>query len=432
MGKEAMLDIERMLKHYPLLQEMILQKPILWSNPDYVAAPDLAENGLNEGLINEARDRFVRFRPVLKRLFKETSGFQGAIQSPITDILKMKKKLESTYHTSLKGRLLLKRDDLLSIAGSIKARGGFHEVLAFAEQLAFDYGVLTSIDENYECLLSEKVKKIFNHYQIIVGSTGNLGLSIGLIGSALGFRVSVHMSNDAKEWKKKLLRQNGVNVVEHLSDYSSAVEKARAVCLNNPKAYFVDDENSQLLFAGYAVAALELKQQFDECGIVIESDNPLYVYLPCGVGGGPGGITFGLKSIFGEHVHCYFAEPIQSPAMLLGLMTKQHNNISVYDIGLRNRTEADGLAVARPSKFVGRLMEKLLAGVYTIDDQELLQLMKDLYDSEGIFLEPSALAGMKGPVLQAEKEGVHVVWATGGSIVPDIMKKQYLQKAKEL
>ena len=94
MGKEAMLDIERMLKHYPLLQEMILQKPILWSNPDYVAAPDLAENGLNEGLINEARDRFVRFRPVLKRLFKETSGFQGAIQSSITDILKMKKKLE--------------------------------------------------------------------------------------------------------------------------------------------------------------------------------------------------------------------------------------------------------------------------------------------------------------------------------------------------
>jgi len=429
MGEETVLEIERMLKQYPLLQEMIFEKPVLWSNPDYVALPIFPIDGLNEELINGARERFNRFQPILKSLFNETSGFQGVIQSPVMDIPEMKRKLECLHNKNIKGRLMLKRDDLLAIAGSIKARGGFHEVLSIAEKLAIDYGVLK---EDYNCLISEKVKQIFNHYHIVVGSTGNLGLSIGMIGSALGFRVSVHMSNDAKDWKKKLLRENGVNVVEHLSDYSVAVEKARAVCLNNPKAYFVDDENSQLLFAGYSVAALELKQQFEEDGVVIDSSNPLYVYLPCGVGGGPGGITFGLKSVFGEHVHCYFAEPIQSPAMLLGLMTKHHNHISVYDIGLRNQTEADGLAVGRPSKFVGKLMEKLLAGIYTISDQELLQLMKDLYDTEDIFLEPSALAGMKGPALQADKEGVHVVWATGGSIIPDLMKKKYLQKAAEL
>lgn len=432
MGEETVPAVEMLLKKFPLLQEMIMENPILWNNPDYTAIPVFPENGPDKELITEAGERFVRFQPVLKTLFKGTQGFQGVIQSPIMDIPEMKRKLELTYKTNLKGRLLLKRDDLLSIAGSIKARGGFHEVLAFAEKLAFHYGLLTSMDEEYDCLLSEKVKQVFNHYHIVVGSTGNLGLSIGMIGAALGFRVSVHMSSDAKEWKKQLLRNNGVNVVEHQSDYSDAVEKARAICLNNPKAYFVDDENSQLLFAGYSVAALELKQQFDENGIVIDANHPLYVYLPCGVGGAPGGITFGLKSVFGEHVHCYFAEPTQSPAMLLGLMTKLHNHISVYDIGLRNETEADGLAVGRPSKFVGNIMEKRLAGIYTIDDRELLQLMKDLHDTEGIFLEPSALAGMRGPVLQADKEGIHIVWATGGSIIPDIMKKQYLQKAKEL
>jgi len=432
MGEGTVPTLEGMLKQYPLLQEMIFEKPILWSNPDYDAVPVFQVEGLNKELINEARERFVRFQPILQRLFKEVEGFQGIIQSPISDIPKMKKKLESTYHTNLKGRLLLKRDDLLSIAGSIKARGGFHEVLAFAEKLAFDHNLLTSHNKDYDCILSEEAKQLFDQYHIVVGSTGNLGLSIGMIGSALGFRVSVHMSNDAKEWKKQLLRKNGVNVVEYLTDYSAAVEKARAVCMHNPKAYFVDDENSQLLFAGYTVAAWELKQQFDENGIVIDARNPLYVYLPCGVGGGPGGITFGLKSVFGEHVHCYFAEPIQSPAMLLGMMTKLHNNISVYDIGLRNQTEADGLAVGRPSKFIGKLMEKLLAGIYTIEDRELLQLMKNLYDTEEIFLEPSALAGMRGPFLQADKEGVHVAWATGGSIIPDSMKKQYLQKAKEL
>lgn len=83
--------------------------------------------------------------------------------------------------------------------------------------------------------------------------------------------------------------------------------------------------------------------------------------------------------------------------MLLGLATGLHDQISVQDIGLDNKTEADGLAVGRASRFVGKGIETLLSGSYTIKDDELFTLLHALSETENLKLEPSALAGMPGP-----------------------------------
>lgn len=245
--------------------------------------------------------------------------------------------------------------------------------------------------------------------------------------------------------EKDKLRANGVNVVEYPSDYSVAVEQGRQQAAADPACYFVDDENSPHLFLGYAVAAERLLGQFNAAGIKVDAEHPLFVYLPCGVGGGPGGVAFGLKLVFGDHVHCLFAEPTHSPCMFLGVYTGLHDQTSVQDFGIDNVTAADGLAVGRPSGFVGKAMQRLLDGYYTVTDERLYQLLVLAHDLEQVRLEPSALAGMPGmlQVLQAPQylarrgltaqrmaNATHLVWGTGGSMVPDEEYAAYLAKGR--
>lgn len=411
------------------LNDVISLKPILWKNPEKIKSSDALEKiDLKYEDIIDAESRLERFAPLIKKLFPET--VDGIIESELKEIPFMKSGLERKYNKKINGKLFLKCDSHLEIAGSIKARGGIYEVLKHSETLAVSAGMLSAQDD-YSKLADGVYKEFFSNYKIAVGSTGNLGLSIGIMAAALGFGVTVHMSRDAKQWKKDLLREKGAQVIEYDDDYSRAVEQGRKECMDDPFAYFIDDENSRDLFLGYSVAALRLKAQLRELKVNIDSSSPLYVYLPCGVGGAPGGITFGLKHIFGDNVKCYFVEPTHSPCMLLGLVTKKYNKLHVKDYGIDNITQADGLAVGSPSGMVAKISEKLIDGIYTIEDDLLFKLLALLKDSESIKVEPSAASSLLGPVLTDAPDGaVHISWATGGLLLPEDIYSEMYYKGK--
>ncbi|MBY6185161.1 D-serine ammonia-lyase [Marinobacter hydrocarbonoclasticus] len=439
------MNIHALTERFPLVQQLIKLEPITWFNPNVTSLSDaLPYVGLSQADVADASARLTRFAPYLAKAFPETLDAGGIIESPITSIPQMQAALAERFGQPIAGQLLLKLDSHLPISGSIKARGGIYEVLTHADALALDAGLITEQDD-YANLLSDECRAFFAGKRIAVGSTGNLGLSIGIISARLGFDVTVHMSADAREWKKAKLRQHGVTVVEYEQDYGVAVEQGRQAAEADPDCFFIDDENSRTLFLGYAVAGERVKAQFARMGVVVDAEHPLFVYLPCGVGGGPGGVAFGLKLAFGDHVHILFAEPTHSPCMVLGVHTGLHEGIAVQDLGIDNLTAADGLAVGRPSGFVGRAMERLIDGYLTLDDQQMYDLLGLLNHAEGIQLEPSALAGMPGPVrvcadtaylermaLPPEKmaNATHLVWATGGGMVPAQEMAKYLAQAK--
>jgi len=438
--------LESWCASYPLIRDLVALQETTWFNPGVApVAQAIGDVGLTEADVADASARLTRFASYLRQAFPETASSGGIIESDIVPVSHLQQLLGERYNQVLTGSLWLKRDSHLPISGSIKARGGIYEVLKHAEDLALAENFLT-LEDDYAVLHSDKARAFFGQYKIAVGSTGNLGMSIGIMGAALGFQVTVHMSADARQWKKDKLRAHGVTVIEYASDYSVAVAQGREQAEADPACHFVDDENSVNLFLGYAVAAERLKQQLAAAQITVDAQHPLFVYLPCGVGGAPGGVAFGLKLAFGDAVHCIFAEPTHSPCMMLGVYTGLHDEVSVQDFGIDNVTAADGLAVGRASGFVGKAMQRLLDGFYTVSDEEMYSLLALMERSEGLRLEPSALAGVPGIArVQADQQGylaragldahamanaTHLIWATGGNMVPDDEMDAYLGKGR--
>ena len=436
------MDISKFIEKEPVLKDVADQKETVWINKNKKTGQAVWDNfPFDEKDIEDAEARLKRFAPLLMEYFDDTKETNGIIESPLKKIPNMEKILKEK--TSLEGNLYLKMDSHLAVAGSIKARGGIYEVLYHAEKLAMEAGMLKE-DDDYRILASDKFREFFSKHTIQVGSTGNLGLSIGISSATLGFKVIVHMSNDAKQWKKDLLRSKGAEVVEYDGDFTKAVELGRKKSDEDPNSYFVDDENSSTLFLGYAVAANRIKKQIEDQGIKVDKDHPAFFYLPCGVGGSPGGVSFGLKKVFGDSCHIFYIEPTHAPSMLIGMATGLNGDVCVQDFGIDGKTEADGLAVGRPSGFVGKVMEPIISGIFTMNDNKLFDYMRDLNNSEGIKIEPSACSAFEGPIKLFEyeesrkyleennlldiKENInHFAWATGGKLVPDEIMEKYLK-----
>ena len=149
------------------------RKETIWINPDLGGTKHYS---IGPADIKDAEERLKRFAPFIERVFPETAPRGGIIESELLPLNKMEGLPKNTF---------LKDDAHLAIAGSVKARGGIYEVLKRTETLALENGIITT-DSDYACLADHK--DFFGKYKIQVGSTGNLGLSIGIMSAMIGYK----------------------------------------------------------------------------------------------------------------------------------------------------------------------------------------------------------------------------------------------------
>jgi D-serine dehydratase len=101
---------------------------------------------------------------------------------------------------------------------------------------------------------------------------------------------------------------------------------------------------------------------------------------------------------------------------------------SVYEVGLRNDTIADGLAVPRASGFVFAMTGGAIDGAVTVSDAQIRTAMRMAWSGAGLRLEPSAAAsiaamhaleGREPAAWHGRAPAIQVCWATGGALLPD-------------
>ncbi len=387
----------------------------VWIAPAPSDRPVAAEP-LSEREMGDAAHFLERMRPLLRA----SLGAQWPDGEPLSPLL------ASGLNSPLS--MQIKADHMLPLAGSVKFRGGVYEILRYLEAVAEKHSLPRLPDDSLD-LASSHTRAVLSKEQIVVASTGNLGYGIGVLARTFGLRAQIHMSAEAKAWKKDRLRHIGVEVIEHEGDYRAAGAAARAAAAES-SAYFVDDERSRKLLIGYSLAAPELALQLAQNGVAVSREKPLVVYLPCGVGGAPGGITAGLKAIYGCNVFCVFVEPTQAPCMLAALANTS-KGIDIYKLGLTNQTVADGLAVPEASPTALAAIGNAVDAVVTVSDSAMLEWMRTAWREERVKLEPSAAASLAAvaPFVEAAHRSknikfepalaTHVAWATGGSLMPE-------------
>ena len=100
------------------------QKETLWINDKYLPfdmVDALCQLVVKDEDIEDAAKRLDRFAPYIRKCFPETEEDGGLIESPLAEISGMKKAIEKEYSCGIPGRLFLKMDSHLPIAGSVKA-----------------------------------------------------------------------------------------------------------------------------------------------------------------------------------------------------------------------------------------------------------------------------------------------------------------------
>ncbi|MFL5340948.1 MAG: PLP-dependent lyase/thiolase [Gemmataceae bacterium] len=237
-------------------------------------------------------------------------------------------------------RAVFAKCEFLDASGSFKIRGAMH--------------------------LLEHLKRGGRTPPLIVPSMGNTALGAAEAAKAMGFRMLGVVPTTIARAKDERLQALGVELVKITGGGSDLLRRAAELAAERG-GYFVHPHLDPLWTDGYQAISAEIFQTLPDCRSLVF---PL----------GGGGLLMGLTEQLRKHpadVRLYGCEPYNYP---------KYAEFS----HARTDTIADGLKVEKPHPPVQQRIAEDHISVSLIPDAEIALAVKELYETQGLFVEPSS------------------------------------------
>jgi threonine dehydratase len=234
---------------------------------------------------------------------------------------------------------------------------------------------------------------------VVAYSSGNHAQAVALAASLLGARAVILMPHDAPPTKLDATRDYGAEVVMY-DRYTEDREALGAGLATDRGLALVPPFDHPDVVAGQGTAALELLEQAPGVDTVV---------TPVGGAGLLAGCATAAKGL-DPAIRMVGVEPETGDDVRQSIERGERVRIDVP------RTIADGLQTTSPGAVPFAVVQRLVDGIVTVSDEQLVDAMRFLFERLKLVVEPSGAAGVAA-VLAGDVEGRRIgIVLSGGNI----------------
>jgi threonine dehydratase len=209
---------------------------------------------------------------------------------------------------------------------------------------------------------------------VLAFSSGNHAQAVALAARLHEANATIVMPEDAPALKLDATRGYGAEVVMY-DRYRANREEIGVRLAEERGLVLVRPFDDPLVMAGQGTAALELVEDVGELDLLVAP-----------VGGG--GLIAGCATAVASRARVVGVEPEAGDDTRRSLAAGEPVEIPVPD------TIADALQVPKPGELTFEVNRRLLEGVVTVTDQELIEAMRFLFERMKLVAEPGGAAGV--------------------------------------
>jgi threonine dehydratase len=212
--------------------------------------------------------------------------------------------------------------------------------------------------------------------EVVAYSSGNHAQAVALVSKLLNLKATIVMPKDAPASKLGATRGYGAEVVLY-DRYGENRDEIGERLVRERNALLVPPFDDELIMAGAGTATAELMEEVPDLDFLL---------VPVSGGGLIAGSATAARHLRPD-ITVYGVEPETANDTALSLQKGERVSIGIP------RTIADGLQVGSPGKLTFPIVQKTVAGILLVSDDEMAETLCWMLERMKVLVEPSGVAG---------------------------------------